>query len=267
MRAHRARALVPALVAALLAAGMVVATPPARVAAGTAETMEASLLTSINKDRAARGLRPLYRDARLSDLAGDRAAILASKNVLSHTAPGDLVTQLAARRIQWYRYGEALGWTPAPWGSQAASSLYSAWKGSPAHWALLMSDRFNYVGVGVAYRSSGAKTFGSIVFTESVDHTAPTARITKASRSGTTVTWTWTGADRALQTHTAGLRDFDVQYRTGSGTWSLLRDNTTATSLTLTGRRRGTTVSIRIRATDKRGNIAAWTAESRISIP
>ena len=39
-------------------------------------------------------------------------------------------------------------------------------------------------------------------------------------RSGTTVTWTWSGADTALQTHTAGLKNFDVQYRVGSGTWT-----------------------------------------------
>jgi uncharacterized protein YkwD len=267
MRAHRSRLLAPALLALVLGAGLVAVAPAAPVAAGTAETMEASILASMNKDRAARGLRPLYRDPRLADLAGDRAAILAGKNVLSHSAAGDLAAQLTGRGIQWYRYGENIGWTTYPWGSQAASNLYGLWKGSPGHWSQMMSDRFNYVGIGVAYRSSGAKTFASIVFTESVDHTPPAARITRASRSGTTVTWTWEGWDRRLQTHTAGLRDFDVQYRTGSGTWRLLRDNTTATSLTLTNRVRGTTVSIRVRSTDRRGIIGTWTAESRVSIP
>ena len=43
------------------------------------------------------------------------------------------------------------------------------------------------------------------------------ARVTGASRSGDDVSWTWNGYDPRLQTHTAGFRDFDVQYRVGSG--------------------------------------------------
>ena len=39
-----------------------------------------------------------------------------------------------------------------------------------------------------------------------------------------------------LQTHTAGLRDFDVQYRIDSGSWRTLRNDTTTRSLTLTDR-------------------------------
>jgi hypothetical protein len=206
MRAQRLRPLGPLVLAVLLAAATFAVAAPAPVSAGTADTMEAAILESINRDRTARGLRPLYRHYKLVDLAGDRAAILASKKVLSHTAAGNLSSQLAA-------------------------------------------------------------TYGVIVFTESVDQTRPSAKVSGSSRSGTTVTWTWTGHDPRLQTHTAGLRDYDVQYRVGTGSWALIRDNTTATSLTLTDRPRGTTVSIRVRATDRRGNIGAWSGEVRVSIP
>jgi hypothetical protein len=70
-----------------------------------------------------------------------------------------------------------------------------------------------------------------------------------------------------LQTHTAGLRDYDIQYRINYGTWVLLRDNTTATSLTLPDRSRGRSYAVRVRATDRRGNVGAWSAEKRLWIP
>jgi uncharacterized protein YkwD len=255
------------LALALVLVGGLIAVAPAPAAAGTAETMEASILSWMNRDRAARGLRPLYRHSKLIDLAGDRAAVLASKGLLSHTAAGSLTYQLSTRRIQWWSYGENIGRTTAAWGSTAASSLYSLWKASSPHWANMMSRTFNYVGIGVAYRSSTRSTYAVIVFTESVDQTRPWARMTDSSRSGTSVTWKWTGADRLLQTHTSGLRDFDVQYRTGSGSWVNLRTDTTATTLTLADRPRGTSVALRVRSRDRRGYHSDWSAELRVAIP
>lgn len=260
------RPIAPLTLAAALVAGLLAASP-APAAAGTAETMEASLLTWINRDRAARGLRPLYRHGKLIDLAGDRAAVLASKGVLSHTAAGSLSSQLGARGIQWWSYGENLARTSVTWGSSAASSVYALWKASPTHWANMMSRTFNYIGIGVAYRSASRTTYAVIVFTESVDQTRPWARMTGSTRSGTTVTWTWTGADRLLQTHTSGLRDFDVQYRTGWGSWVNLRTDTTATSLRLADRPRGTSVALRVRSRDRRGYHSDWSAELRVAIP
>ena len=260
-RHARARAF-----AFVLAVGVLITGLPAPAAAGTAETMEASILTWMNEDRAARGLKPLYRDARLEDLAGDRAASLAQLGVLTHAAPGDLRSQLDARRIQWYRYAENIGRATYPWGSASATYLYSRWKASSVHWAQMVSDRHNYVGIGFVLAADG-RTYGVMVFTEANDRTAPAARVTSATRSGRTVTWTWAAWDRQLQTHTAGLDDMDVQYRVGSGTWSTIRNDTTAKTLTLTDRPRGTTVSIRVRSRDRNGLLSAWTPESRVAIP
>ena len=266
MRPPSRRVLLPIAIAGFLVGGLL-ALSPAPAAAGTAGTMEASILAWINRDRQARGLRPLYRDYRLADLAGDRAAVLASKRILSHSAPGDLGAQLAARSIQWFRYGEALGVTSYPWGTDAASHLFGMWKRSSAHWALLMSSSYNYIGIGVAYRSASRETYASIVLTESVDRTPPWARMQDAGRSRTDVWWTWAGADRLLQTRTSGLRDFDVQYRLDWGRWVLLRDNTTRTSITLYGRPRGHSYAVRVRATDRRGNVGAWSPELRLTVP
>jgi hypothetical protein len=192
---------------------------------------------------------------------------MASSNTLSHTVAGSLTTQLGSYKVQWYRYGETIGYSTAGWSIDSARWIFRAWMGSPEHRALLLSDRFNYIGVGLAYRSANGRTFASVVMTESLDHTRPVARVSAATRSGDTIHWSWTGTDPRLQTHWAGLRDYDILYQVGSGSWVLLRNDTTATGITLLNRIHGQSYAIRVRATDRRGNVSAWTPESRISVP
>jgi hypothetical protein len=188
--------------------------------------------------------------------------------VLSHSAAGGSVgTALNARGIHWYKYGEAIGMTGYPWGSQAAAHLYSMWKQSSGHAALMFSKDFNYVGVGVAYRSSNRTTWASIVFTESRDRTAPYASNGSLTAQGTTISFNWSGYDPLLQTHTAGLRSFDVLYRINNGSWRKLYDNTTATSVTLGNRARGTWYGFRVQAADRRGNLGKWTSEAKVWVP
>lgn len=260
---HRVLAL--AVLAAVIALGVGPAGHPATVRAGTADTMEAQLLTWINDARAKRGLVVLRLHPGLVDLAGDRAAAMASTGVMSH--PSCLGCLLTARGIQYYSCGEIIAYTTYPWGDQAALSIFNGWKGSPTHWALLMSSTFNYIGLGVAYRSSGGKTFAAGELSESKDRTNPWAKMNGGSRNGSTVSWSWTGADRRLQTHTAGLHNFDVQYRVGDGSWSTIRSGTTATSLSLAGRPSGHDYGLRVRSRDNRGYLSAWTAEVRIWVP
>jgi hypothetical protein len=233
----------------------------------TPSDAEAMVIRWINSDRTSRGLVPLRTDLDLVAISGVRASRMASANVMNHTVGGNLAAQLDWYGVSWYRYGETIGWSTAGFPVDSARAIYRAWMGSSAHRALLLSDRFNYIGVGLAYRSSNHRTFGSAVLSESPDHTRPIARVTGSSRTGDDVRWTWSGYDPRLQTHTAGLRDFDVQYRVGSGTWSLIRDNTLATSITLWNRSHGRYYSIRVRATDRRGNVGAWSSESRVWVP
>jgi uncharacterized protein YkwD len=261
------RRLALALRAAVITAFAVALFSAPSVSATSASDAEAMAIGWINHDRMDRGLAPLRTDGDLASIAGIRASRMASANVMSHTVGGNLPAQLDAYNVAWYRYGETIGWSTASFPTNSARSIYQAWMGSSEHRALLLSDRFNYIGVGLAYRSSNSRTYASAVMTESPDHTRAVARVTSASRSGTTVSWTWSGYDPRLQTHTAGLRDFDVLYRVGSGSWILLRDNTTSTSLSLVNRAHGHYYSIRVRATDRRGNVGAWSSESRIWVP
>jgi len=256
--------LVVSLLAAALATGVGPVAHPADVRAGTADDMEAQLLTLINDARTKQGLVPLRRWSRLADMAGDRAASMARTGSLSH--PSCLGCMFTSYGAQWYGVGEVLAWTSYPWGSRAVESIFNGWKSSATHWSILMSSKFNYIGLGVALASNG-RTYAAGELSESRDHTRPWAKMGSSSRSGTTVSWSWTGADTKLQTHTAGLKNFDVQYRVGSGTWSTIRSGTTARSLTLSSRSHGKYYGLRVRSRDNLGYVSGWTAEVRIWVP
>jgi len=261
------RRLVPLLVASLTLIASLGTLPgpvsaTTTTSAATSTSMGASVRTWINRDRVARGLVPLRNWTSLEALATQRAGRMAASGKLSHDAAGgDVGRALTARGIQWYGFGEIIGASTYPWGTQAANNIYSLWKASSPHRSIMFSSRYNYMGVGFAYRAATRTTFASMVFTESTDHTRPSASNGPLVLSGTTVTFSWSGYDPRLQTHTAGLRSFDVQYRVDGGDWRLIRNDTTGTSLSLTGRLPGHSYSFRVQAADRRGNLSAWTTE------
>lgn len=261
----RRRGMLVALTAAILSGFLFTAGAPS--AEASISSVERDVWRWINADRVELGLRPLQAWGKLFSVAELRASRMASANVMSHTISGSLSSQLRSAGVRSWSYGENIGYSSYPRGTEAARHIYRLWRGSPVHWAQITSKRYNYVGVGLAYRSSNGRTYASLVFTESPDHTGARARVTGATRQGDDVTWTWRGYDVALQTHTAGFRDFDVQYRIGYGSFRLLRDNWTGTSLTLWNRTSGYTYGLRVRGTDRAGNVGAWSPEVRVWVP
>ncbi len=258
----------------LLAAGPVYASasppePPGTTtpSAPAQATVEGYLRTWLNADRVARGLRPLRLDARLTDVARERAGTLADMGLLSHTAAGDLTSQLASEGVQWYGWGEDLAWSGFTWGYDAAKSLYNLWKHSPAHWALMMSTGFNYFGIGVGYRWTGRATYASIVFSDSADHTRPAPRMTHRSLTGRSIAFSWGGVDVALQRRTSGLRSYDVEYRVDGAPWTTIKSGTRTTSITLRNRTPGHYYWLRVRARDWAGNVSAWTSPLHVWVP
>jgi uncharacterized protein YkwD len=151
-----------AIAAVVLTAALSVVGPvshPARVEASTASYMEGLLAKWINDARASKGIPKLTIGTKLTDLAGDRAATMASNNKLAH--PSCLGCLLNARNISWTTCGEVIAGTTYPWGYDAARSIFNAWKGSSGHWGILMSRNFTRIGLGVAYRSSNHNTFAA----------------------------------------------------------------------------------------------------------
>jgi uncharacterized protein YkwD len=257
----------PVALSAVLLAVLAISASSAPVRASTASDAESLVINLINADRVKAGLVPLRSHWDLASISGYRASKMAQKNVMSHSVGGSLGAQLNGRGVVWYRYGEAIAYTTKSWATTAARELHRVWMASAPHRALLMSSKFNYVGVGLALRSSNSRTFGSVVLSESLDENGARSWFTDVDVVGDDIRWAWAGADLQLQTHTAGLRDFDVQYRSGSSGWKTLRNDSTSRSATLWNRTRGVTYAMRVRATDRRGNVGAWTPEIRVKLP
>lgn len=113
--------------------GLALALLVTSVAAATASTItapELQIMAAVNEARAANGLVPLRSDPRLWVLADERAAAMASADVLSHQVGGSLASGLSLRAIQWYGYGEAIAYSTAT-GSAAATHLFELWLTSP----------------------------------------------------------------------------------------------------------------------------------------
>ena len=256
-----------ALVAVVGAGALTMVGPvanPTPVAAATAGTVEATVLGWINAERTKRGLVPLRLHAGLVDLAGDRALTMASTGVLKH--PSCVKCLFDSRGIQYWSGTEVIAWSGYELSENPANSLFSAWRNSSLHWGILMSSKYNYIGLGVADKSSTNGTYLAGLLTESRDRSRPWAQMDNGSRSGTTVMWSWTGGDTRLQTHTAGLKNFVVQYRVDSGSWTTIRTGTTQKSLSLTNRTRGHCYSLRVMARDNRDLLSSLTSAVQVCV-
>jgi uncharacterized protein YkwD len=252
----------------LVVALLITRTGQLSAAAGTSGASDPAtrVMSLINEARAARGLVALRSDSRLSSLAVDRATSLAATGILSHDAAGSLPEGLAARGIQWYGYGEDIGYASGKPGA-AAGSIFRMLAASPTHWDLMMSGDYNYLGVGFVYRPSSGLTYGSVVLTESRDRTGPRSTILGAVFSGDDIRWSWRGWDPPLQTRTAGLRDFSVQLRMDRGPWSTIASGTATTARSTLNRLRGHWYGLRVQARDRAGNVGSWSPELRIWLP
>ena len=255
------------VLAGLLAILALTVSAPSAQAATSTNDLEHDLLDMINDARTSHGLRPFRAGKRLWVIAGYRAGRMAATNVMSHSVAGSISSQLKAKHVPWYGYGENIGYSRTKRGKTAMKDLFRMWKASPSHWKLMMSSKYNYIGVGLSYRSSNNKTFGSLVFTESPDLTYARAAMDDPRQGGGDSTWYWRGWDPALQSHTAGLKSFDVQTRVDSGNWKTVASKTTATSRSWNGLSSGHTYGMRVRARDKAGNLGPWSAEKRLRIP
>lgn len=265
--ALRSARLVPFLVLTIVIGLFVWISRPTPVSASTESSMATTILSLLNHDRASLGLVALRIDTRLAGLATNRAGWMASTGSMSHDSYGGAVFDAVAKvGVNAWSSAEAVASTNAAFGSEAARYLYDLWRGSQEHWSLMMSGTFNYVGAGVGYNGGTGESFASLVFAEAPDVSSPVAQMTGSGKSGRTIFFTWNGRDGVLQSHTAGLRDFDVEYRVGTGAWSTILTHTTSTQLILANRPAGHAYSVRIRDRDRRNNLSAWSSIRTVQV-
>jgi uncharacterized protein YkwD len=127
--------------------------------ASTATYMEGLIVGWINNARAARGIPRLTVGSKLTDLAGDRAAYMASGGPFAH--PSCLSCLLRKYAISFSRCAEVIAWNSYAWGYTAARTVFLQWRNSSAHWGILMSRSYTRIGIGVAYRSRDRSTFAA----------------------------------------------------------------------------------------------------------
>lgn len=262
--ARRSRAGMRTLASALLAAVLVASIMPATAGAVQAPTdPEAHLLSLINEARAGVGRIPLRWDARLADVAQERSDDMARTASFGHIGWTTLTAMIKDKGIVWYYLGEALvkGTPREP--MQSAEEAMTTWYKSQPHWDMLSNADFNYVALGMA-RAADGWYYWTALLLKGPDRTPPTANVTgtalgSVSGDKRSVTVSWTGADVQLSVLTAGLRDYRIQRRVGSGSWVRIGDWTAATgktySLTV-----GNTYQFRVRARDRSGNKSPWSA-------
>ncbi len=256
----------PLLLVAILLVGLA---PPAAAddgvdtSAAAMASAERRALALTNQRRAARGLRALRLDPRLTELARDRASYMADTGEFSHTQSGgtDVFDMIAGSSIAWYGAGEIIAWNTAAALDYSADFAVQGWMASASHKAILLSSGYNYVGFGLAISPSTGKRYWAGVYLKGPDRTGPWAKVRSWSkvnldRKYARVTVRWTGNDNPLQVLTSGLRYYQVQRRRNGGYWY---DYGRTTNTSLSARWiRGSTYEIRVRARDRAGNWSAW---------
>jgi uncharacterized protein YkwD len=128
-------------------------TEPSRAIA----TDEDAVIAAMNRERAARGLRPLRLNTRLALAAEDRIRDLFAKHYFNHVAPDGTQPFVWAER-RGYDYS-IIGENLAA-GYRNANSVVDGWMRSPGHRANILGRDFDEVGVAIANGSPVANYSG-----------------------------------------------------------------------------------------------------------
>jgi len=107
---------------------------------------EQALFDAANRERAARGLRPLQWSAALASAARAHAQKMAQENRLEHQFPGemDLGTRIRLAGVRFRAVAENVAQGPS------AAGIHAQWMNSPPHRANLLDPELDSIGIAVA---------------------------------------------------------------------------------------------------------------------
>jgi uncharacterized protein YkwD len=134
-----------ALVVAIALSAPLVAFDRRVTAAGS--PIEISIISAMNRERAARGLRPLQINLELTEAANDRIDDLFAQHYFAHVSPQGLQPFVWAER-RGYDY-RAMGENLAT-GYAMPREVVDGWMHSPGHRANILGRDYDEVGVAVA---------------------------------------------------------------------------------------------------------------------
>lgn len=119
-------------------------------------------LCLLNRERAARGLRPLRLDRKLGRAAQGHAGDMVRQRFFAHESRNGASFSARIKRTGWTRsrrswtVGENLGWGGGSLATPRA--MVRAWMNSAGHRANILSRSFRMIGIGIA---NGAPTGGA----------------------------------------------------------------------------------------------------------
>ena len=128
------------------------------------QPMEQAMFNSHNVQRSSAGLAALTIDARLVQVARQRAQDMAARNYFSHTSPTGETAFTVLDQIG-YAYqlaGENIARNNYP-DSESVQVSMTGFMNSPTHRANILEPAFRRVGIGVAFGADGMKYF-AVVF-------------------------------------------------------------------------------------------------------
>jgi uncharacterized protein YkwD len=126
--------------------------------------MEQAMFQSHNVQRSGAGLAALTVDARLMQVARQRAQDMAAKNYFAHTSPtGETAFTILGQSGYAYQLaGENIARNNFP-DSESVQVSMNGFMNSAGHRANILEPVFRRVGVGVAFSGDGMKYF-AVVF-------------------------------------------------------------------------------------------------------
>jgi uncharacterized YkwD family protein len=120
-------------------------TTPTTGVANNKGTYVQQIVTLVNKERAAAGLKPVSGLDSLHKVAATKATDMRINNYFSHTSPtyGSPFDMMKSFGITYNAAGENIAM-----GQKTPEEVMKAWMNSPGHKANILNANFNYIGVG-----------------------------------------------------------------------------------------------------------------------
>ena len=119
---------------------------------------ESSLLTAVNRARAAHDLRPLAVDGRLVRIARSHSSTLLRRDVFTH---GDFAARIRRSGAHGPLFGENLAWGTGA--RVSATSVVRSWLQSPGHRRNLLRPGFRRIGLGTATGRFAGRSGATVV--------------------------------------------------------------------------------------------------------
>jgi uncharacterized protein YkwD len=117
--------------------------------------IRAATLCLINRERVARGERPLHRSARLARAAQSHSNSMAAGDYFEHVGPRGMTPLARMRAVGYisssrvgYEVGENIAWGTL--GLATPRAIVAAWMASPGHRANILDPHYRETGVGVS---------------------------------------------------------------------------------------------------------------------